>query len=117
MQNLLVVMTVTQLTLLTHSFPCFLFRLRLKKEFEVFKNQPEYNSFVREECISSSDEDGRDFEKPMHLPSEQYRKSDQEDSEHVVPRGLWVGGNAFRSSFLVFLRVLYCHNGNTESQC
>lgn len=66
-------------------------RLRLKKEFEVFKNQPEYNSFVREECISSSDEDGRDFEKPMHLPSEQYRKSDQEDSQHVVPRGLWVG--------------------------
>ncbi|KAG7224049.1 hypothetical protein INR49_015306, partial [Caranx melampygus] len=32
-------------------------RLRLKKEFDDFKKHPEYNNFVREECISSSSSD------------------------------------------------------------
>ncbi|KAK1883511.1 putative protein KIAA2026 [Dissostichus eleginoides] len=42
-------------------------RLRLKKECDDFKKHPEYNNFVREE------------------------KSEEEDLEHMVPRGLWSG--------------------------
>ncbi|XP_041666849.1 uncharacterized protein KIAA2026 isoform X2 [Cheilinus undulatus] len=71
-------------------------RLRLKKEFDDFKNHPEYNNFVREECISSSssDEDEeRAFGKEACLLSDQYRRSEEEDMEHVVPRGLWSGAS------------------------
>lgn len=70
-------------------------RLRLKKEYEVFKNHPEYNNFVREECMSSSssssssdDEEGRE----LGLLSEQDRQSEQ-DLDRVLPRGLWIGVN------------------------
>ncbi|XP_030006297.1 uncharacterized protein KIAA2026 isoform X2 [Sphaeramia orbicularis] len=70
-------------------------RLRLKKEFEVFKKHPEYNNFVREECISSSsdDDEERVLGKEVCLLTEQYRRSEEEDLEHVVPRGLWTGGS------------------------
>uniref|UniRef100_A0A8C6SHR0 Bromo domain-containing protein n=1 Tax=Neogobius melanostomus TaxID=47308 RepID=A0A8C6SHR0_9GOBI len=60
-------------------------RLRLKKEFDVFRNHPEYCNFVREESISSSD-DG-----DLGLLLEQFRQSGHEDPEHIHPRGL--GGN------------------------
>uniref|UniRef100_A0A3Q4B4I8 Bromo domain-containing protein n=1 Tax=Mola mola TaxID=94237 RepID=A0A3Q4B4I8_MOLML len=45
-------------------------RLRLKKEFDDFKRHPEYNNFVREECISSSsssddDDDDDDEERSL----------------------------------------------------
>jgi len=62
----------------------------LKKEFDDFKKHPEYNNFVREECASSSsdddyDDDEGDFENRC-------RESEEEDLEHIVPRGLWSGG-------------------------
>ncbi|KAF3849085.1 hypothetical protein F7725_015582 [Dissostichus mawsoni] len=73
-------------------------RLRLKKECDDFKKHPEYNNFVREECISSSssDEDDEDDEesglgKELCSPLDNYRKSEEEDLEHMVPRGLWSG--------------------------
>ncbi|KAM4527669.1 putative bromodomain-containing protein 10 [Odontesthes bonariensis] len=67
-------------------------RLRLKKEFDDFKKHPEYNNFVREECASSSsdddyDDDEGDFEKDRRGESE------EEDLEHIVPRGLWSGAS------------------------
>ncbi|XP_059213315.1 uncharacterized protein KIAA2026 [Centropristis striata] len=73
-------------------------RLRLKKEFEDFKKHPEYNNFTREECISSSssdddDEEERGFGKEMCSFSDHYRRSEDEDLEHMVPRGLWSGAN------------------------
>lgn len=79
--------------------PFFLFiaRLRLKKEFDDFKRNPEYNNFVREECNSSSsssdedDEDGDTRTEAFSL-SDHYRRAEEEDLEHVVPRGLWSGG-------------------------
>ncbi|KAM6976394.1 putative bromodomain-containing protein 10 [Tautogolabrus adspersus] len=71
-------------------------RLRLKKEFDEFKNHPEYNNFVREECISSSsssdDDEEKGFGKEVGLLSDQYRRSEEEDLEHV-PRGLWSGAS------------------------
>ena len=76
-------------------FSCFCIRLRLKKEFEDFKKHPEYNNFVREECVSSSssDEDEeRGFGKDMFSLTDLHRRSEEEDLEHVVPRGLWSGG-------------------------
>ncbi|XP_034458449.1 uncharacterized protein KIAA2026 isoform X1 [Hippoglossus hippoglossus] len=72
-------------------------RLRLKKEFDDFKKHPEYNNFVREECVSSSssDEDEeRGFGKDMFSLTDLYRRSEEEDLEHVVPRGLWSGASA-----------------------
>ncbi|XP_034752579.1 uncharacterized protein KIAA2026 isoform X1 [Etheostoma cragini] len=76
-------------------------RLRLKKEFDDFKKHPEYNNFVREECISSSssddDEDDEDeerrFGKDVCSLSDHYRRSEEEDLEHMVPRGLWRGAS------------------------
>ncbi|CAJ1070213.1 LOW QUALITY PROTEIN: uncharacterized protein KIAA2026 [Xyrichtys novacula] len=71
-------------------------RLRLKKEFDDFRSHPEYNNFVREECISSSssdDEDEKVFGKEACLLSDQYRRSEEEDLEHVVPKGLWSGAS------------------------
>ncbi|XP_058473859.1 uncharacterized protein KIAA2026 [Solea solea] len=74
-------------------------RLRLKKEFDDFKEHPEYNNFVREECISSSsssdeDEDEeRGLGKDMFTSTDHYRKSEEEDMEHLVPRGLWSGAS------------------------
>lgn len=71
-------------------------RLRLKKEFDDFKKHPEYNNFVREECISSSssdDEEERDLGKEVCSPSDHYGRSEEEDLEHKVPRGLWSGAN------------------------
>uniref|UniRef100_A0A7N9B002 KIAA2026 ortholog n=1 Tax=Mastacembelus armatus TaxID=205130 RepID=A0A7N9B002_9TELE len=69
-------------------------RLRLKKEFDDFKKHPEYNNFVREECISSSssddddddDEEDREMGKEACLLSYHYRRSEEEDLEHIVPR-------------------------------
>ncbi|KAK5616803.1 hypothetical protein CRENBAI_020492 [Crenichthys baileyi] len=76
-------------------------RLRLKKENDDFKKHPEYSNFVREECVSSSssssssdDEDGyeeTDMEK-IHC-----RDVEEEDQEHVVPRGLWSGASSRES--------------------
>ncbi|TMS08192.1 Uncharacterized protein E3U43_005675 [Larimichthys crocea] len=70
-------------------------RLRLKKEFDDFKKHPEYNNFVREECISSSsssdDDEERSLEKEACSLSDHYRRSEEEDLEHMVPRGLWSG--------------------------
>ncbi|XP_028273947.1 uncharacterized protein KIAA2026 isoform X2 [Parambassis ranga] len=77
-------------------------RLRLKKEFDDFKKHPEYNNFVREECISSSsdddddddddDDEERDMGKETGSLSDHYGRSEEEDLEHMVPRGLWSGG-------------------------
>ncbi|XP_051269526.1 LOW QUALITY PROTEIN: uncharacterized protein KIAA2026 [Dicentrarchus labrax] len=70
-------------------------RLRLKKEFDDFKKHPEYNNFVREECISSSssdDDEERGLGKEMCSLSDHYRRS-EEDLEHMVPRGLWSGAS------------------------
>ncbi|XP_029025417.1 uncharacterized protein KIAA2026 [Betta splendens] len=75
-------------------------RLRLKKEFDDFKKHPEYSNFVREECVSStsSDDDDDDEEKVLGKEicpsSDQYRRSEEEDLEHMVPRGLWSGANS-----------------------
>ncbi|KAM4532357.1 putative bromodomain-containing protein 10 isoform 1-T2 [Fundulus diaphanus] len=73
-------------------------RLRLKKECDDFKKHPEYNNFVREECLSSSssssssssDDDDEDYEE---TDMEKIHRADleEEDQEHVVPRGLWSG--------------------------
>ncbi|XP_068562316.1 uncharacterized bromodomain-containing protein 10 [Cebidichthys violaceus] len=76
-------------------------RLRLKKEFEDFKKHPDYNNFVREESVSSSsssdDDDDDDEEgglgKEVCSFSDHYGRSEEEDLEHMVPRGLWSGGN------------------------
>lgn len=71
----------------------------MKKEFDDFKKHPEYNNFVREECISSSSSDDDDEERDMRTEacslSDHYRRPEEEDSEHVVPRGLWSGGKIF----------------------
>ncbi|XP_054612396.1 uncharacterized protein KIAA2026 [Dunckerocampus dactyliophorus] len=74
-------------------------RLRLKKEFDDFRKHPEYNNFVREECMSSSsssssDDDDEDTggEKEESLLND-YRGS-EEDLEHMVPRGLWTRGSS-----------------------
>ncbi|XP_069569893.1 uncharacterized bromodomain-containing protein 10 [Brachyistius frenatus] len=73
-------------------------RLRLKKEFDDFKKHPEYNNFVREECISSSsDDDDEDEEGDLGKDGcsllDHYRRSEEEDLEHMVPRGLWSGAS------------------------
>ncbi|KAL6096882.1 brd10 [Pungitius sinensis] len=73
-------------------------RLRLKKECDDFKKHPEYNNFVREESISSSSSsDVEDEEKGLgkdeYSFSDHYGRSVEEDLEHMVPRGLWSGGN------------------------
>lgn len=72
-------------------------RLRLKKEFDDFKKHPEYNNFVREECISSSSSSSDDDEEKglgteACSLSDHYRRTEEEDLEHMVPRGLWSGG-------------------------
>lgn len=69
----------------------------MKKEFDDFKKHPEYSNFVREECISSSssdeDEDEeRSLGKEVFSLTDHYRRSEEEDLEHMVPRGLWSGG-------------------------
>uniref|UniRef100_A0A3Q1ER12 Bromo domain-containing protein n=1 Tax=Acanthochromis polyacanthus TaxID=80966 RepID=A0A3Q1ER12_9TELE len=75
-------------------------RLRLKKEFDDFKMHPEYNNFVREECISSSSDDDDDEEKDLGKEvcsfSGHYGRSEEEDLEHMVPRGLWSGGKVIK---------------------
>ncbi|XP_070707018.1 uncharacterized bromodomain-containing protein 10 isoform X2 [Pempheris klunzingeri] len=71
-------------------------RLRLKKEFDDFKKHPEYNNFVREECITSSssdDDEERNFGKEVCSFSDHYRRSEEEDLEHMVPRSLWSGAS------------------------
>ncbi|AWP15293.1 Hypothetical protein SMAX5B_003646 [Scophthalmus maximus] len=72
-------------------------RLRLKKEFDDFKKHPEYNNFVREECISSSSSSDEDDEsgsgKELFSLADHYRRSEEEDLEHIVPRGLWSGAS------------------------
>nr|XP_046230503.1 uncharacterized protein KIAA2026 [Scatophagus argus] len=73
-------------------------RLRLKKESDDFKKHPEYNNFVREECISSSssssdNDEEKGLGKEACLLSDHYRRSEEEDLEHIVPRGLWSGAS------------------------
>ncbi|XP_068429987.1 uncharacterized bromodomain-containing protein 10 isoform X2 [Clinocottus analis] len=76
-------------------------RLRLKKDCDDFKKHPEYNNFVREESISSSsssdddddDDEERGLGKEVCSSSDHYGRSEEEDLEHMVPRGLWSGGN------------------------
>ncbi|XP_076020019.1 putative bromodomain-containing protein 10 [Genypterus blacodes] len=72
-------------------------RLRLKKESDDFKKHPDYNNFVREECISSSSSSSDDEEKGLGKeacsPSDHFQGSEEEDPEHVVPRGLWTGAS------------------------
>ncbi|XP_014852063.1 PREDICTED: uncharacterized protein KIAA2026 homolog [Poecilia mexicana] len=74
-------------------------RLRLKKEHDEFKKHPEYNNFVREECVSSSssssssDEDDDGYEE-TDVEKIHCRDIEEEDQEHVVPRGLWSGASA-----------------------
>lgn len=77
----------------------------MKKEFDDFKKHPEYNNFVREECLSSSSSDDDDDEdeetglgKEACSFSDHYRRSEEEDLEHRVPRGLWSGGKVIRIS-------------------
>ncbi|XP_061554395.1 uncharacterized protein KIAA2026 [Phycodurus eques] len=59
-------------------------RLRLKKEFDDFKRHPEYNNFVREECMSSSSSD-EDEDMSLFF----CQQGSEDELEHVVPRGLW----------------------------
>ncbi|XP_038137939.1 uncharacterized protein KIAA2026-like [Cyprinodon tularosa] len=71
-------------------------RLRLKKEFDDFKKHPEYNNFVREECVSSSSsssssEDDDDYRK-AEVDNIDGRDLEEDDQEHV-PRGLWSGAS------------------------
>lgn len=68
----------------------------MKKEFDDFKTHPEYNNFVREECnLSSSDDEDeeRDLGKEVPSLSDHYGRSEEEDMENRVPRGLWSGGD------------------------
>lgn len=73
----------------------------MKKEFDDFKKHPDYNNFVREECISSSssssDDEERGLGKEACSLSDHFQGSEEEDPEHVVPRGLWTGGNLIES--------------------
>ncbi|XP_028319434.1 uncharacterized protein KIAA2026 isoform X2 [Gouania willdenowi] len=75
-------------------------RLRLKKEFDDFKNHPEYNNFVREEYMSSSssddDDEEEDEEKAKQFCSAPYdfKQYEEDDQEFSVPRGLWSGGRS-----------------------
>lgn len=89
---------------------CLAIRLRLKKEFDDFKKQPEYNNFVREERFtSSSSSSDEDEEKGLgrNLLSvvDHYRKSEEEDLEHLVPRGLWSGGEVVMFPLFDFVPV------------
>uniref|UniRef100_A0A3B4FK34 KIAA2026 ortholog n=1 Tax=Pundamilia nyererei TaxID=303518 RepID=A0A3B4FK34_9CICH len=73
-------------------------RLRLKKEFDDFKKHPEYSNFEREESnlssSSSDDDEERDLGKEVPSLSDHYGRSEEEDMENRVPRGLWSGGNS-----------------------
>lgn len=73
----------------------------MKKEFDDFKKHPEYNNFVREECISSSssDDDEMGLGKEVCSLSDHYRRSEEEDLEHRVPRGLWSGGKVIKLEY------------------
>lgn len=85
---------------------CCPHRLRLKKEHDDFKKHPEYNNFVREECASSSssssssDEDN-DYEE-TDVEKINCRDLEEEDQEHVVPRGLWSGGRLIQKILLLY---------------
>lgn len=57
-------------------------RLRLKKEFEVFKNYPEYSNFMREECTSLSSGGN------LGLRLEESRPARHDDLELRFPWGL-----------------------------
>ncbi|KAM4720168.1 putative bromodomain-containing protein 10 [Anableps anableps] len=78
-------------------------RLRLKKEYDDFKKHPEYNNFVREECVSSSssssssDEEDDGYEE-TDVEKSHCRDLEEEDQEHVVPRGLWSGASTRESA-------------------
>ncbi|XP_061590076.1 uncharacterized protein KIAA2026 [Cololabis saira] len=68
-------------------------RLRLKKEFDDFKKHPEYNNFVREDCVSSSSSDDDCDEEEMDVDTHHCGGLEEEDQDHIVPRGLWSGAN------------------------
>uniref|UniRef100_A0A3Q3WD16 Bromo domain-containing protein n=1 Tax=Mola mola TaxID=94237 RepID=A0A3Q3WD16_MOLML len=101
-------------------------RLRLKKEFDDFKRHPEYNNFVREECISSSsssddDDDDDDEERSLGMEvcslSDHYRRSEEEELEHVVPRGLWSGGKVIKlESNLITTKLSKAQSSPSSSQ-
>lgn len=90
-------------SLMLSNYFFFYTRLRLKKEFDDFKKHPEYSNFVREECISSSsssdDDEERGFGKEVCSLSDHYRRSEEEDLDHMVPRGLWSGGEVLKLKF------------------
>ncbi|XP_037121907.1 uncharacterized protein KIAA2026 [Syngnathus acus] len=65
-------------------------RLRLKKEFDDFKKHPEYNNFIREECLSSSSSSSEDEE---DIPLFDRQRGSEDEMEHVVPKGLWTGAS------------------------
>lgn len=89
----------------------------MKKEFDDFKKHPEYNNFVREECISSSsssdedDEDGDTRPEAFSL-SDHYRRAEEEDLEHVVPRGLWSGGKIKKKKKICLKLFKYLNSCN-----
>lgn len=68
-------------------------RLRLKKEFDDFKKHPDYNNFVREECVSSSSDDDDEEEEDEERELMKEMCSEEEDLDHLVPRGLWRGAS------------------------
>ncbi|KAM9794410.1 putative bromodomain-containing protein 10 isoform 1-T2 [Syngnathus typhle] len=65
-------------------------RLRLKKEFDDFKKHPEYNNFIREERLSSSSSSSEDGE---DIPLFDRQPGSEDEMEHVVPKGLWIGAS------------------------
>ncbi|CAL8321721.1 unnamed protein product [Lota lota] len=79
-------------------------RLRMKKECDDFRKHPDYNNFVREECVSSSSssssssldhEEGSSGRATCYL-SDHYRETEEEDIEHAVPKGFWTRGNSMQ---------------------
>lgn len=49
---------------------------------------------------SSDDDEERGLGKEVCSLSDHYRRS-EEDLEHVVPRGLWTGGNVIKLEFKI----------------
>lgn len=69
----------------------------MKREFDDFKKHPEYSNFVREECVSSSSssEDEESGLGKELCSLDHNKRSEEDDLEHMVPRGLWSGGKVY----------------------
>uniref|UniRef100_A0A3Q2YPR0 Uncharacterized bromodomain-containing protein 10 helical domain-containing protein n=2 Tax=Hippocampus comes TaxID=109280 RepID=A0A3Q2YPR0_HIPCM len=65
-------------------------RLRLKKEFDDFKKHPDYNNFVREECVSSSSSSSSEDAETALLDRQ---RGSEDELEYLLPRGLWTGAS------------------------